>query len=45
MKKIFFNKPYVKKKDKRYIEDVFSSNKFADGIYQNKCEKLIKKKN
>ena len=44
MKKIFFNKPYVKKKDKRYIEDVFSSNKFADGVYQNKCEKLIKKK-
>ena len=44
MKKIFFNKPYIKKKDKRYIEDVFLSNKFADGIYQNKCEKLIKKK-
>ncbi len=44
MKKILFNKPYVKKKDKRYIDEVFSSNKFSDGIYQKKCEKLIKKK-
>ena len=43
-KKIIFNKPYIRESDKQYIEDVFLNKKFADGVYQKKCEKLIRNK-
>jgi dTDP-4-amino-4,6-dideoxygalactose transaminase len=42
--KIVFNKPFTSYSDKRYINDVFKKNKFADGIFQKKCENFIKKK-
>jgi len=43
-KKIVFNKPFTSYSDKRYINDVFKKNKFADGFFQKKCENFIKKK-
>ena len=43
-KKIEFNKPFISSTDKRYINDVFKKNKFADGFFQKKCENFIKKK-
>jgi dTDP-4-amino-4,6-dideoxygalactose transaminase len=42
--KIEFNKPFTSYNDKKYINDVFEKNKFADGIFQKKCENFIKKK-
>ena len=42
--KIEFNKPFTSYNDKKYINDVFKKNKFADGIFQKKCENFIKKK-
>ena len=42
--KIEFNKPFTSYSDKRYINDVFKKNKFADGFFQKKCEYFIKKK-
>jgi dTDP-4-amino-4,6-dideoxygalactose transaminase len=42
--KIVFNKPFTSYSDKRYINDVFKKNKFADGFFQKKCENFIKKK-
>ena len=42
--KIEFNKPFTSYSDKRYINDVFKKNKFADGFFQKKCENFIKKK-
>ncbi len=42
--KILFNKPYLSKIDKKYINQVFENGKFTDGIFQKKCEYLIKKK-
>ena len=42
--KIDFNKPFTSHNDKRYINDVFKKNKFADGFFQRKCENFIKKK-
>ena len=42
--KILFNKPYVSKIDKKYINKVFKNGKFTDGMFQKKCENLIKKK-
>jgi len=42
--KILFNKPYLSKIDKKYINQVFEKGKFTDGIFQKKCENLIKKK-
>lgn len=42
--KIEFNKPFTSYKDKKYINDVFRKNKFADGFFQKKCENFIKKK-
>ena len=41
---IEFNKPFTSYSDKKYIDDVFKKNKFADGFYQKKCEKFIKEK-
>ena len=41
---IEFNKPFTSNKDKKYINDVFRNNKFADGFFQKKCETFIKKK-
>jgi len=41
---IEFNKPFTSSNDKKYINDVLKNNKFADGFYQKKCEKFIKKK-
>jgi dTDP-4-amino-4,6-dideoxygalactose transaminase len=43
-KKIEFNKPFTSNNDKKYINDVFKNNKFADGFFQKKCENLIKNK-
>ena len=43
-KKIEFNKPFISKIDKKYINEVFKKNKFADGYFQKKCENFIKKK-
>ena len=42
--KVLFNKPYVSQIDKKYINKVFKNGKFTDGIFQKKCENLIKKK-
>ncbi len=42
--KIEFNKPFTSYSDKRYINDVFKKNKFADGFFQKKCENFIKNK-
>ena len=42
--KIEFNKPFTSNNDKKYINDVFKNNKFADGFFQKKCENFIKKK-
>ena len=42
--KVLFNKPYVSKIDKKYINKVFKNGKFTDGMFQKKCENLIKKK-
>ena len=42
--KVLFNKPYVSKIDKKYINKVFENGKFTDGMFQKKCENLIKKK-
>ena len=42
--KIVFNKPFTSYSDKRYINDVFKKNKFADGFFQKKCENFIKNK-
>ena len=44
-KTIEFNKPFTSNDDKKYINDVFRNNKFADGFFQKKCENFIKKKN
>ena len=41
---IEFNKPFTSYNDKKYIDDVFKKNKFADGFYQKKCENFIKEK-
>ena len=43
-KKVLFNKPYISKIDKKYINKVFNNGKFTDGLFQKKCENLIKKK-
>ena len=43
-KKVLFNKPFISKIDKKYINKVFKNGKFTDGIFQKKCENLIKKK-
>ena len=43
-KKIEFNKPFISNNDKKYINDVFKNNKFADGFFQKRCEKFIKNK-
>ena len=42
--KIFFNKTFVNKSDKKYVNKVFKNNKFTDGEFQAKCELLIKRK-
>ena len=42
--KVLFNKPYISEIDKKYINKVFKNGKFTDGIFQKKCENLIKKK-
>jgi len=42
--KIEFNKPFTSYSDKRYINDVFKKNKFADGFFKKKCENFIKNK-
>ena len=42
--KVLFNKPYVSKIDKKYVNKVFKNGKFTDGMFQKKCENLIKKK-
>ena len=42
--KVLFNKPYVSQIDKKYINKVFKNGKFTDGMFQKKCENLIKKK-
>ena len=42
--KIFFNKTFVNKSDKKYVNKVFRNNKFTDGEFQAKCELLIKRK-
>ena len=43
-KTIEFNKPFTSNDDKKYINDVFKNNKFADGFFQKKCENFIKQK-
>ena len=35
-KTIEFNKPFTSNDDKKYINDVFKNNKFADGFFQKK---------
>ena len=42
--KILFNKTFVNKSDKKYVNKVFKNNKFTDGEFQAKCELLIKRK-
>ena len=45
MKKLIsFNKPFIEKSDKKYLDKVFNNKKFADGFFKNQCEKFIKKK-
>ena len=39
-----FNKPYTFKSELDYINQVFKKQKFTDGYFQQKCEKLIKRK-
>ena len=43
-KKISFNKPFINKYEKEYINKVISNNKFTDGEFQNKCKKFIQNK-
>ena len=42
--KVLFNKPYISKIDKKYVNEVFKNGNFTDGVFQKKCENLIKKK-
>ena len=42
-KTIEFNKPFTSNDDKKYINDVFKNNKFADGFFQKK-KNFIKQK-
>ena len=44
IKKIPLNKLYINNEAKKFINIVISSKKFADGLFQKKCEKFIKKK-
>ena len=45
MKKIIqFNKPYISKNSKIFINKVFENKNFTDGVFQKKCEKFIKSK-
>ena len=44
MKKIDFNKPFVTHEDKRYVDNVFRNNKYADGYFQKQCESFIRNK-
>ena len=45
MKKIIqFNKPYISKNSKIFINKVFENKNFTDGAFQKKCEKFIKYK-
>ena len=41
---IEFNKHFTYNVHKKYINDVFKNNKFADGFFQKKCENFIKQK-
>ena len=44
MKIINFNIPFITTNDKKYINQVFKNNKYADGYFQKICEKFIKRK-
>ena len=38
------SKPFIEKKDFKYIKKVLENKILTDGFFQNKCEKFIKKK-
>ena len=43
MKHVPFNKLFIDNKEKYYLNEVIKNKNLTDGIFQNKCEKLIKK--
>ena len=38
-------KPYIEKKDIKFIKKVLETRILTDGYFQKKCENFIKKKN
>ena len=43
MKQVPFNKLFIDNKEKFYLNQVIENKNLTDGIFQNKCEKFIKK--
>ena len=43
-KMIPITKPFIEKKDIKFIKKVFNSKILTDGYFQKECEKIIKKK-